>query len=194
MCTEQLEDDVKLRRKQSDGAPSEETVELFVDPADRPDEESSTTEPSWFADRDRLATRLGIGLMVAGFIFMGSAWYGASGLNEIQQQFPYLLSGAIPGLALALIGGGIVIVRDIRRERAQIASYLERLTDLFEQVSMTRADAAAKPTAVRPEVVLGANVFHSFECRLLQGKNGLATGTREEAMEAGLSACRICSP
>lgn len=151
-------------------------------------------------DRDRLATQLGVGVIVLGFVLMGAGWFGASGKNFIQQQFPYLLSGGLPGLALVFIGGGILFVRDIRRERDAIESHVVRLAGIVEELA--RASAAVRTGSFQPaasssangSVVVGRTVFHDPTCRLVSAKPGLEHVSREDALASGLSPCRTCEP
>jgi hypothetical protein len=154
------------------------------------------------AERDRLATMVSIGLVAFGFLLMGFGWYGASGKNFIQQQFPYLLSGGLPGLALTLLGGGIIVVRDTRRERQAFEARVAKLEELLEAALQGGATAAAKPAPRRTVakastnslVVLGRTTFHRADCRLVQNKEGLETSPRADAIESGLQPCRVCAP
>jgi hypothetical protein len=175
-----------------DAAATERFEAVQLEPDGPLDDDDARTEE----ERDRLATMVSIGLIVLGFVLMGLGWYGASGKNFIQQQFPYLLSGGLPGLALAIIGGGVVVVRDVRRERQAVEARMARLEELVELA--VRGSQVVEPVrrARKPAelVVLGPTTFHLPACRLLRDKEGLESGSREEAAARGLTPCRVCAP
>lgn len=75
----------------------------------------------------RLATYVGRTLMVVGFAMIVIAWDQASRLDYIQGQFPYLLSGAIPGLAFIVIGAGLEYVQHVRQATARRARQMAEL-------------------------------------------------------------------
>lgn len=75
----------------------------------------------------RLPTYVGRILIVVGFLMIVVAWDGAAELDFIQGQFPYLLSGAIPGLALIIIGAGLEYVQTMRQFSAQRARQMAEI-------------------------------------------------------------------
>jgi hypothetical protein len=75
----------------------------------------------------RLPTFIGRILIAVGFVMILFAWEGAAGLDYITGQFPYLLSGAIPGLALIIIGAGLEYVQAVRQFTAQRARQMAEL-------------------------------------------------------------------
>jgi hypothetical protein len=75
----------------------------------------------------RLPTYVGRILIVVGFIMIVIAWDGAASLDFIQGQFPYLLSGAMPGLALIIVGAGLEYVQTVRQTTAERAKQMAEL-------------------------------------------------------------------
>ena len=75
----------------------------------------------------RFATYLGRLLMVAGFVMILIGWNGAAGLDFIQGQFPFLLSGAMPGLGLIIIGSGLEYIQAVRQFSAKRAKQMAAL-------------------------------------------------------------------
>ena len=75
----------------------------------------------------RIATYLGRVLMVVGFAMILIAWNGAASLDYIQGQFPYLLSGAMPGLALIIVGAGLEFIQANRQFTATRAKQMNEL-------------------------------------------------------------------
>jgi hypothetical protein len=58
--------------------------------------------PSSAGDRKILV--LGIILVAVGIALVLGGWYGASGVGTIAEQFPYLISGGVLGLACVIVG------------------------------------------------------------------------------------------
>ncbi len=114
----------------------------------------------------RLATYLGRVMMALGFLLMVVAWDGAAELDRVPGQFPYLLSGAIPGLALIVVGTGLEYVQMTReltatraRQMAQLDAELGRLLGAVRDgggLIGARAMALAPPPAPPPEPRLQA--------------------------------------
>jgi hypothetical protein len=84
---------------------------------------------------------LGIVLVAAGIALVLGGWYGASGANTIAEQFPYLISGGVFGLALVVTGAVLFarysmtrflrywLVRMIYEQQAQTDRIIEALED-----------------------------------------------------------------
>lgn len=150
-------------------------------------------------DNGTTTTYLAVGLVTAGFVLMFIAWNEAANLDYVQGQFPYLLSGTLPGLALTLTGLTLVLVQELRRIAGRVLDRLERLegagsaplTTLPGQTSpaSTRAVAAAGG-----EVVATASTFHQPDCHIVAGRTDLTPMVPAAADERGLTACRICEP
>lgn len=64
--------------------------------------------PSSASDKKLLV--LGIVLVVVGVALVLGGWYGASGEATIAEQFPYLISGGVMGLA-CVIAGSVLFAR-----------------------------------------------------------------------------------
>ncbi len=75
----------------------------------------------------RIATYLGRILMLVGFLQILLAWDGAASVDFIQGQFPYLLSGGVPGLALIVIGAGMEYIQAVRQFSAKRARQMAAL-------------------------------------------------------------------
>ena len=66
-------------------------------------------------------------MMFVGFVMIVFAWNGAANLDFIQGQFPYLLSGGVPGLALIITGAGLEYIQAIRQITAERAKQMAEL-------------------------------------------------------------------
>ena len=71
----------------------------------------------------------GLLLVVAGFIALFLAWNGASGIDYVEGQLPYLISGGLVGMGL--IGAGLTVV-NVQARRADQAALISKLEELFE--------------------------------------------------------------
>jgi hypothetical protein len=77
----------------------------------------------------RIATYLGVGMTLFGFVLIGLAWSRAADLDFIQGQFPYALSGGLGGLGLIIGGMAVLAIQTQRTVTAQRARQMARLQD-----------------------------------------------------------------
>jgi hypothetical protein len=74
----------------------------------------------------------GVLLVVAGFVALFLAWNGAAGVDYIEGQLPYLISGGLAGMGLIGAGLTVVNVQARRQDQAELLAKLEQLTDALE--------------------------------------------------------------
>jgi hypothetical protein len=86
----------------------------------------------------------GLALVVAGFVALFLAWNGAAGVDHVEGQLPYLLSGGLVGLGL--IASGLVVV-NVQTRRADQAELLNRLEAMLEARDL--AEQAGPPPSPR---------------------------------------------
>jgi uncharacterized membrane protein len=134
--------------------------------------------------------KLGLLFCVAGFAVIWAGWNGAASYNDIRKQFPYLISGGIAGLALVVIGVGLMVIQSQRADRVQLEANLTELRSILDRVT-----AGPSPGGAEPEraglVVTGPNAYHRPACKLVVGRD-LKTMTAEQATATGLEPCRVC--
>ncbi|HEX2030245.1 MAG TPA: hypothetical protein VHL78_02425 [Actinomycetota bacterium] len=133
---------------------------------------------------------LGLLFAVAGFVAIGLGWNGAAKNAFFDKQFPYLISGGLGGLALVVFGIGLLLVAQVRAERAKLADQLEHLASTIGKA----ASAGPAGSAANGRVVAGRSTYHRPDCRLVQGKSDLDFLSVEAARGSGLSPCRVCNP
>lgn len=82
------------------------------------------TERPWFV--------AGVACVVASIVVILVGWYGASGSSQPYEQLPYLISGGMLGIALAVFGGALLV-------RASMARYLRFwfIREIYEQRMQT---------------------------------------------------------
>lgn len=141
---------------------------------------------------------VGVVVIAAGLLVIGLGWYGASGTGGqvdhqtvVTAQLPYLLSGGALGVALVIIGVGLLIVHTLRVSRARLEYIVARNTTAATASEPTPADVARL-------VVTGTASYHDATCRLVpnkgQSNGGVDYLTPEEAAQRGLRPCRLCRP
>lgn len=143
---------------------------------------------------ERSPVTIGVVLVVAGFLAIFLAWNGAAGLDYVEGQLPYVISGGLIGLGLIGAGLTVVLVQSQRRESEVLAA---RLDELIETVRGGAGGAVASgPTAVPDEaaVIAGRSTFHLPSCHLIAGSTGLQAMSRDAALDRGLTPCRVCKP
>ena len=139
-----------------------------------------------------LTTNVATAMVTIGFGLMFVAWNGAAGLDYVQGQLPFLLSGTLPGLGLVLTGLTLALVHQIRTSTAQLHDQLQQLA----RVGRVDEGPARQPAAV-PDggaVVATAATFHDPACRIVDGRTDLTPMAPATAAERGLAPCRICEP
>lgn len=144
-------------------------------------------------DRTRNTMHLAVGFAAAGFLLIVMGWNGAAGVDYVQGQVPYLLSGGVGGLGLIGVGLMLAVVQEMRRTSAETAARIDALTELIAAERMLEVG----PTGVPSDgtgVVAGKAVFHDPACRLIESRPGLQTMGSVEARRRGLVPCRVCRP
>jgi hypothetical protein len=63
---------------------------------------------------------LGWGLIVASIVLLAVGWYGVSGTPKVERQLSYLVSGGLGGLLAGIVGIGLLVSNDVRRDRERI--------------------------------------------------------------------------
>lgn len=139
--------------------------------------------------------QLAVGMMGIGFLMVVLAWNGAAGWDTPEQQIPYLMSGAIPGIGLIVAGLTLALVQEMRKSVGTVVLKMDEL--IAAQVVTDGANAVGGPTGVPTDgsaVVAGTTTYHLPDCRLVAGRGDLQTMAPQVATGRGLAPCRICEP
>ena len=143
----------------------------------------------------------------AGWAFIGAGavlvllgYLGVANEAIVAKQIPYVVSGGIGGIVLAVIGAYFLATEQLRKDASRI-DHLEQLVDDLHAALLQRADAPTTEVVVSsngssPEsvfVVSGGETFHGPGCPMAMGKDTeeLPVGT---ATKRGLTACPLCAP
>lgn len=139
-----------------------------------------------------LGGKLGLSFCIAGLAAIWAGWNGAASYNDIRKQFPYLISGGIAGLALVVIGVGLMVIQSQRADRVQLEANLTELRLILDRLTAVPAtNGSAEPQGGL--VVAGPGAYHRPTCRLVAGRD-LRKMTPDQAEAAGLEPCRTCRP
>jgi len=145
----------------------------------------------------KLGGQLGLLCVGIGLLLIGLGWNGAAGVDFVSGQIPYLLSGGAMGLALVVLGVGLIVVEHSRKNRAHLEGELRELHSAVSRLASAIASTAGTnghgSGPGQDTVVLGSSSFHRLDCRLVGGKD-LPQSTVDAALREGLSPCRICNP
>lgn len=144
----------------------------------------------------KLATYVAVGMTAVGFVMIGMAWNFAAQLDFIQGQFPYVLSGGLPGLALIIGGMAILVIQAQRELMAGQTSQLERANAGMARVVALLRNPELAPTESQagPQVIAGRSSYHDPGCHLVAGRDDLPRTTLEAARDQGLAPCQVCKP
>ncbi len=98
--------------------------------------DASSTAPIYF----------GIVVALVGFVLIVITWGEVAALTNVALQLPYLVSGGLTGLALVMVGMTIVNVQARRRDVAERARQMERLSGLLGEVGRKASANGARRT------------------------------------------------
>ena len=145
---------------------------------------------------NKLGGQLGIGYIVAGLALIFLGWNGAASYDRAESQIPYLISGGLAGLALVIVGAGLLVVQALRAGRNETAAEIADLREAVERLASGGGAPAPRVAGGSTDVavVAGPSSYHRDDCRSVEGQTGAVPMFRAEAKERGLAPCRICDP
>ncbi len=151
---------------------------------------------------------LGWILIGVGALLMLLGYLGVSREALPAKQIPYLVSGGIGGIFLAVLGAYFLGTQELRNDSGRL-DRLEQMVQELHQALLRRPDApdltvvaeapstngseATAAPARKVVVVEGGELFHRVSCALVAGKDGTEV-TPAAARKKGLSPCPACTP
>ena len=148
---------------------------------------------------------LGWILLAIGAVLLLIGYLGVSREALPGKQIPYLVSGGIGGMFLAVLGAYFLGTQELRKDSGRL-DRLEAMVEELHGALLRRPDApdltnghatsvAPAPTgpARRVVAVAGAELFHRAGCSMVAGKDG-AEMTPAAARKQGLRPCPACAP
>ncbi|HJP65366.1 MAG TPA: hypothetical protein VKA30_03580 [Actinomycetota bacterium] len=145
---------------------------------------------------------LGGALIVAGLAAIILGWYGAAHTPYGFEQFPYLISGGLLGMALTILGGlfyfAFWLTKQIQESRQQADRTTQALAGIAELLaggsngSRVAAGNGGGGSAKGQFVATATGtMIHRPECTVVAGRGGLR---RVSPDEPGLEPCKLCDP
>lgn len=137
----------------------------------------------------RLGGQLGVLFCLVGFVVMFLGWNGASSYPTVVQQFPYLISGGLIGLAIVVVGAALLIVQNHREDRARLEAAVDRLA-----AAVDKQGGALPEAGLGGYVVAGHASYHRVDCTLAEARDEAELIGIDEAVDRSLTPCRVCTP
>src|SRR2546423_507489 len=111
---------------------------------DRPVVDDDLPDPALFWRWVGKATRPVVGwvLLAISALFILFGWIGVSGTPVVAKQIPYVVSGGIFGVFLAVFGAYFLGTEELRKDSGRL-DRLEKMVDELHQTLLSRADAPA---------------------------------------------------
>jgi hypothetical protein len=139
----------------------------------------------------------GGGGVVVGLFAIILGWVGASRTPYVFEQNPYLISGGLFGLGLAVVGGlayfAYWMTRNMQETRVQAERVTKALTQI-EKLLAAGAGARSNGGAVRSGngfvATAKGSMYHRPDCLVVAGRDDLHYVMATD----GLEPCRICEP
>src|SRR5438876_7791738 len=131
------------------------------------------------------ATRPVIGWILLGLaaLFILFGWIGVSGTPVVAKQIPYVVSGGIAGVFLAVFGAYFLATEELRRDSGRL-DRLERMINELHQILLARDDAPAVTSADESGAdegnsgtngqayvsLSGSDMYHRPDCAMVAAK------------------------
>jgi hypothetical protein len=155
---------------------------------------------------DALRPWVGWILVAAGALLMLLGYFGVSREALPGKQIPYLVSGGIGGVFLAVLGAYFLGTQALRDDSGRL-DRLEQMVEELHQALLRRPDAPARAAddgavtaangtgapARRVVTVEGGELFHRSGCPMVSGKD-VTEVTPAAARKRGLRPCPACTP
>ena len=153
------------------------------------------------ADPAALERRIAVAgatMAAGGIVLVLLAWYGAAHTSRLYLQIPYLISGGLLGVVLAVAGGCTYLAswltRLVQEERSRADEALTVARDTVAALGRIEAllvgggaatDAGSEQLVATP----AGKLAHRASCPTVAGRTDLRRVTLDEP---GLSPCRMC--
>jgi hypothetical protein len=143
-------------------------------------------------------------LLPLGLIVILFGWYGAAHTPYLFEQLPYLISGGLLGLGLAVVGGLVYFGSWVARGQAEQRTKNDEVVELLREIrdEMRSSASHAAPTTTRkasgasngsaPFVATArGGMLHRPDCAVVAGRSDLR---RIGSSGDGLTPCTLCTP
>lgn len=184
---------------------------MTTDPDDPRDDGRSLL---WEAAGNALRPYAGWLFYAFGALLVLLGWLGISGESVVAKQLPYLISGGIGGVLLAILGASFLGIEELRRDSGRL-DRMERQIEELHRALLARPDAppldSPEPATTSPRaeangrgptaeehtsrfvLVEAGESFHREACALVAGKEATEVDLAS-ASDRGLRPCPVCEP
>jgi hypothetical protein len=140
----------------------------------------------WMRLLARVEVPAGVALIAAGFGAVGLGWLEASGTADMRIQMQDLISGAIAGLGMIVVGSALLCAHVVLRASTRLITVTR---------GPLRADVPAQVSGADREGYVATHAsYHRAGCDLLDGRDGTRPVDLPDAATGGLTPCAVCRP
>ncbi|MDT4937182.1 MAG: hypothetical protein QOG80_853, partial [Pseudonocardiales bacterium] len=150
------------------------------------------------------ATRPVIGwvLLALSALFILFGWIGVSGTPVVAKQIPYVVSGGIGGVLLAVLGAYFLGTEELRKDSGRL-DRLERMVLELHDALLSRDDAPAPVTDSEDTApangqayvsLSGSDIYHRPDCAMVASKANAAKIAPSTIRRRQLAPCSLCEP
>lgn len=133
---------------------------------------------------------LGSVLVAGGLAAIVLGYVGVAGTVHVGLQLPYLVSGALLGLALVGLGSALLVLHALGRHARLMRRLLDEVRTAPPAIGEGPATAQGDGMVV---AVRGAKRFHRPGCLMVEGKD-VRRLRATTAVGRGLAPCAVCDP
>ena len=183
------------------------------EPAGRNDDELPDSSLFWRWAAKATRPVIGWVLLALAALFILFGWIGVSGTPVVAKQIPYVVSGGIAGVFLAVFGAYFLGTEELRKDSGRL-DRLERMVNDLHEALLTREDAPAPVTDTAAAgaanaldgadasstnghvyvALSGSDVYHRPDCAMVASKSNSAVLAPSTVRRRHLTPCRLCEP
>lgn len=162
------------------------------------DDEAPDPKVLWGWVAEAVRPYLGWIFMAAGAFFILLGYLGVSRETIVSKQLPYLISGGIGGILLAVLGAYFLGTEELRKDSGRLDRMEQQVAELHRALLAVTGSNGSTPLVLDDEVttvvaVASGSSYHRPGCALVQGKE-VDEYDPDGAVEVGLVACSVCEP
>ena len=146
---------------------------------------------------------------VIGWVLLGVAalviligWIGVSGTSVVAKQVPYIVSGGIGGVLLAVLGAYFLGTEELRKDSGRL-DRLERMVLELHETLLSRADVppltngSHDTTTANGQAYVslaGSDIYHRPDCSMVASKPNASKIAPSTIKRRQLTPCSLCEP
>lgn len=182
---------------------------MAIEPERTSPSDDDLPDPALFWRWVGKATRPVVGWVLLGLsaLFILFGWIGVSGTPVVAKQIPYVVSGGIAGVFLAIAGAYFLGTEELRKDSGRL-DRLERMVLELHQALLAREDAPAPIAPTTPGApdgvtktngqayvaLSGSDIYHRPECAMVASKPSSVRLAPSTIRKRQLAPCPLCEP